>query len=56
MCVQRVNQFPGMEALSRKKNLARHLNTMRDAYADEYDIYPRTWMLPEQMLQFREEV
>ena len=52
---QRVNQLPGMEALSRKKNLARHLNAMREKFPDEYDIYPRTWVLPEQFMQFKEQ-
>ncbi|XXQ37707.1 Tubulin--tyrosine ligase-like protein 9 [Plasmodiophora brassicae] len=44
---QRVSQMPGMEQLSRKKNLGRNLNAMREAFPEEYNMFPVTWCLPE---------
>ncbi len=36
-----------------KANLTRSLNFMQMLFPDEYDFYPRTWFLPEQMEQFQ---
>jgi tubulin polyglutamylase TTLL6/13 len=43
---QKINHFPGMEALSRKNNLARNLNRMKRIFKKEYNFFPRTWILP----------
>jgi len=32
--------------LSRKNYLARHLTRMANEFPEDYDFYPRTWVLP----------
>ncbi len=56
---QRLNHFPGIEHLCRKKQLARHLNAMRTitlpaaggeggvTISDEFRFFPHTWILPQ---------
>ena len=51
---QRVNHFPGIEYLARKKSLAKHLNIMYDIYPEMYDFYPRTFLLPEDANKLKE--
>ena len=43
---QRINHFPGMQALSRKNNLARNLQRMMRFFPEEYKFFPQTWLLP----------
>jgi tubulin polyglutamylase TTLL6/13 len=50
---QKINHFPGTSAndegmsnLSRKNLLARNLQKMQDEFSDDYDFFPKTWMLP----------
>lgn len=45
----KVNKFPGMYWICSKNNLFRVLDQMRALYPEEYDFYPRTWYLPEQL-------
>lgn len=52
----RVNKFPGMNDLLRKVHLTRLLNNMRLLFPHEYDFYPKTWFLPEQAQQFKDDV
>ncbi|CAF1405157.1 unnamed protein product [Adineta ricciae] len=52
----RVNKFPGMSDLLRKVHLTRSLNNMRLLFPDEYDFYPKTWFLPEQSQQFKDDI
>ena len=35
-----------MQALARKNNLARNLMRMQKAYKDEFNFFPKTWVLP----------
>lgn len=35
-----------MNVITRKDNLALHLNAARDIYPIEYNFYPQTWVLP----------
>lgn len=42
-----------MNALSRKNHLARNLSRMQQAFPDEYDFFPKTWILPAEMSDFR---
>lgn len=42
--------------LMAKANLTRSLNYMQMLFPNEYDFYPKTWFLPEQSEQFREDV
>ncbi len=43
---QKINHFPGMSNLSRKNLLAKNLQRMQEEFPDEYDFFPKTWMLP----------
>ncbi|UJR08939.1 hypothetical protein I4U23_013191 [Adineta vaga] len=52
----RVNKFPGMNDLLRKVHLTRLLNNMRLLFPNEYDFYPKTWFLPEQNQQFKDDI
>ncbi|XP_030006099.1 tubulin polyglutamylase TTLL11 [Sphaeramia orbicularis] len=47
-----VNKFPGMIEMLRKINLSRAVRTMQDLFPEEYDFYPRSWILPEEYQQF----
>lgn len=50
---QRCNHFPGMTNVARKARLAQNLEKMRKEFPKEYGFYPRTWVLPADMLDFR---
>ncbi|CAF3532594.1 unnamed protein product [Rotaria sp. Silwood1] len=52
----RINKFPGMSDLLRKVHLTRLLNNMRLLFPNDYDFYPKTWFLPEQSQQFKDDV
>ena len=43
---QKVNHFPGMYTISRKNYLAYNLNKLRKQFPDDYNFYPRTWVVP----------
>lgn len=49
---QKINHFPGMYELARKSNLARNLNRLRKLFPQEYDFYPKTWLLPTEWIDF----
>lgn len=50
---QKVNHFPGMESLSRKNLLGKHLNRMKKFYPKEYSFFPTTWLLPSDYNDFK---
>lgn len=43
---QKVNHFPGMNTLSRKNTLARNLKKMQEIFPEEYQFFPKTFLLP----------
>lgn len=47
-----VNKFPGMIEMLRKINLSRAVRTMQEIYPEEYNFYPRSWILPEEYQLF----
>ncbi|XP_041667723.1 tubulin polyglutamylase TTLL11 [Cheilinus undulatus] len=51
-----VNKFPGMIEMLRKINLSRAMRTMQELFPDEYDFYPRSWILPEEYQQFSAQI
>ncbi|KAJ7308116.1 hypothetical protein JRQ81_008625 [Phrynocephalus forsythii] len=51
-----VNKFPGMTEMVRKITLSRAMRTMQELFPDEYDFYPRSWILPEEFSIFLTEV
>ena len=42
-----------MYALARKNNLCRNLMRMYKIFNDEYNFFPKTWILPTEMADFR---
>lgn len=50
---QKVNQYPGIYVISRKHNLARNLMKMQRSFPEEYDFFPKTWVLPHEASDFR---
>lgn len=51
----RINKFPCMNQLLRKGPLTQSLNAMRMLFNSDYDFYPKTWFLPEQLKEFADE-
>ncbi|NXJ27914.1 TTL11 polyglutamylase, partial [Dicrurus megarhynchus] len=51
-----VNKFPGMTETVRKITLSRAMRTMQNLFPEEYNFYPRSWILPEELSLFVEEV
>ncbi|XP_068067017.1 tubulin polyglutamylase TTLL11 isoform X3 [Anomalospiza imberbis] len=51
-----VNKFPGMTETVRKITLSRAMRTMQDLFPLEYNFYPRSWILPEELPLFVAEV
>ena len=52
---QKINHFPGTFQICRKNLLAKNLNAMRKIFPKEYSFYPRTWHLPYEAEDFREQ-
>jgi hypothetical protein len=50
---QIVNHIPGMNNIARKNRMAQHLNKMHKLFPIEYSFYPRTWVLPQDMTDFK---
>lgn len=46
---QKINHFPGMYTLSRKNYLARNLIKMEKKYPNDYNFFPKTWVLPSEL-------
>ena len=51
---QMINHFPGMPNIARKNRMGQNLNKMQKAFPREYSFYPRTWVLPAEMGEFRQ--
>uniref|UniRef100_A0A1A8D624 Tubulin tyrosine ligase-like family, member 11 n=2 Tax=Nothobranchius kadleci TaxID=1051664 RepID=A0A1A8D624_NOTKA len=51
-----VNKFPGMVEMLRKINLSRAMRTMQELFPEEYNFYPRSWILPEEYRQFSAQI
>ncbi|XP_028319011.1 tubulin polyglutamylase TTLL11 [Gouania willdenowi] len=51
-----VNKFPGMVEMLRKINMSRAVRTMQDIFPEEYDFYPRSWILPDEYQQFSTQI
>ena len=44
-----------MCALSHKHNLSRNLRKMQKIYENQYDFFPRTWILPENSTELKQQ-
>lgn len=49
---QRYNHFPGMYQLAKKTNLGRNLMKMSRIFANDYNFFPKTWILPTEFGDF----
>jgi tubulin polyglutamylase TTLL6/13 len=52
---QKINHFPGMQHVARKSLLATNLDRMRKLFPEDYDFMPRSWVLPNDLANFRKE-
>lgn len=50
---QRINHFPGMNALARKNLLAKNLMNLKKVFPLEYNFFPKTWLLPQDCKDFK---
>jgi tubulin polyglutamylase TTLL6/13 len=50
---QKISHYPGIHTLARKNLLGMNLMSMREAFPDEYNFFPLTWMLPQEYVEFR---
>lgn len=50
---QRVNHYPGMYCLAHKNHLSRNLRRMQKHFPKEFEYAPRTWILPYEMSDFK---
>lgn len=50
---QMINHFPGMPNIARKNRMGHHLNKMAKMLPEQYNFFPRTWVLPGEMSDFR---
>lgn len=52
---QRFNKIPGMDFICYKSTLFKSLNEMQRLYPGLFDVYPRTFLLPKEFLDFQRE-
>lgn len=50
---QRASHFPGMFALARKNLLAKNLMAMKKVFPQEFNFFPKTWLLPQDSKDFK---
>lgn len=50
---QKVNMYPGIKCITNKNNLARNLMGMFKVFPQQYDFFPKTWLLPSQYTDLR---
>nr|XP_031306240.1 tubulin polyglutamylase TTLL11 isoform X2 [Camelus dromedarius] len=51
-----VNKFPGMTEMVRKITLSRAVRIMQNLFPEEYNFYPRSWILPDEFQLFAAQV
>ncbi|XP_043914517.1 tubulin polyglutamylase TTLL11 [Protopterus annectens] len=56
ICSGLVNKFPGMTEMVRKIMLSRAVRVMQELFPEEYNFYPRAWILPEELPLFTAQV
>lgn len=50
---QRANHYPGTFNLAHKNCLGKNLMGLGKYFPNEYDFFPRTWILPQEIQEFR---
>lgn len=48
-----MNHYPGMYAIARKNHLGRNLMRMQKLFKSDYNFFPKTWILPTEMNEFK---
>jgi len=43
---QKINHFPAMYLIARKTFLGKNLKKLYKLFPEEYDFFPKTWILP----------
>ena len=38
--------YPGIQAITKKNQLARNLMRMKKLFPEDYNFFPKTWILP----------
>ena len=51
---QRTNHLPACYVLARKNLLASNLANMQSMLSNDYDFFPKTWILPADSKSFKE--
>lgn len=47
-----MNQFPGVQVVTRKNTMARNLAKLKKLYPERFKFFPRTWILPMEASEF----
>jgi len=50
--LQKVNHFPASEELEDKEQFCANLNEMREKHPEEFNITPKSWVIPEELEEF----
>ena len=50
---QKTNHFPAMYQITRKTYLAKNLKRLQKLYPLDFDFFPRTWVLPNEVNELR---
>lgn len=43
---QKINHFPGSQNIGRKNELGKNLRSMKKIFKEDFDFFPKTWLLP----------
>ena len=50
---QKINHFPAMYLIARKTFLGKNLKKLAKLFPDDYQFFPRTWVLPQESNDLR---
>lgn len=53
---QKISHFPGIYVLARKNLLGMSFTEMAKKFPEDYRFFPKTWLLPAEFPEFRQEV
>ena len=48
--LQKINHFPSMSEICRKDTLARNMNRMCKLFPKDYNVFPKSWCLPAELV------
>lgn len=52
-CYQRLSQYPGIQVIAHKNKLAKNLMMMRREFGEEYNFFPNTYILPQEVQELK---